>query len=301
MSNFRQAILATWIGIAVNIFLTILKGFVGFITDSRALLADAAHSASDIISSIAVLAGLKIAQRPPDSEHPYGHGKAENIATIIVGLLLIIVGIEIAISSVSVFWQDRQPPGSLLALSVVLFSIVIKEILYQYKMRLGKRINSPSLIAEAWHHRSDAISSLVALVGIGLALLGSTFGISQLTYFDPIAGVIISLFVIKTGATLGFQAAQIMMEKVLDPEETEPYLEAVLDVTGIKRVDTLHARSHGSYVIIDIKISVDPHITVEEGHHISKETKQRLLEDFKEVNGVIVHVNPYREHKEPLE
>ncbi|RNF39811.1 cation diffusion facilitator family transporter [Planococcus salinus] len=298
MSNFRQAILATWIGIAVNVFLTLLKGTVGFITDSRALMADAAHSASDIVSSIAVLAGLKIAQRPPDSEHPYGHGKAENIATIIVGLLLIIVGVEIAISSIEVFWQDRQPPGSFLALSVVLFSIVCKELLYQYKIRLGKKINSPSLVAEAWHHRSDALSSLIALIGIGLALLGTYFGISQLTYFDPIAGLIISIFVIKTGISLGYNAAQIMLEKVLSPEETKPYLDSALEVPGIKRIDTLHARNHGSYLVIDIKISVEPSITVEEGHRIGKATKHKLLEEFKEVNAVLVHVNPYSPEEE---
>src|SRR5699024_772222 len=173
MKTSQQAIVkATWIGIIVNIFLAILKAVGGILSGSRALIADALHSASDIAGSIVVLLAVKISNKPPDAEHPYGHGKAENIASIIVALLLILVGIEITLSSAKVFFGDIPAAPGKLALVILAASILIKEILFQYKIRLGKKYKRTALVSEAWHHRSDALSSLAALTGVGLALIG---------------------------------------------------------------------------------------------------------------------------------
>nr|WP_289039482.1 cation diffusion facilitator family transporter [uncultured Allobacillus sp.] len=294
-NRFQKAQFASIVGMVANLILAIIKGIGGVIGDSRALIADALHSASDVISSIAVLVGIRAAQKPPDSEHPYGHGKAENIATLIVSMLLIVVGFEILVDAISAVWANTAQSTSPLALYIVVFSIVVKEVLFQYKNRLGKKIRSQAIIADAWHHRSDAISSIVALIGIGLAIFGERFQIPYLTYFDPIAGAIIAGIIMWMGFSLGKEAVRISLEIVLDEVETEKFNRAVNEVNGVQRIDSLHARSHGSYVIIDTKISVDPTITVDEGHSIAARVKEVLIDDFEEVHDVHVHVNPYHQ------
>lgn len=150
--RFQKAQFASIIGMVANVILAIIKGIGGVLGDSRALIADALHSASDVISSIAVLVGVRAAQKPPDSEHPYGHGKAENIATLIVSMLLIVVGFEILMDAVSAIWSNAKQSTHPLALYIVVFSIIVKEALFQYKNRLGKKIKSQAIIANAWHH-----------------------------------------------------------------------------------------------------------------------------------------------------
>lgn len=291
--NARAIIIATWVGIIVNIILTIIKGVGGVISGSKALLADALHSASDIVGSFVILFAVKIANKPPDEEHPYGHGKAENIASIIVALLLIVVGIEISISSIKVFFGDIPDAPGTLALVILGLSIIMKEILFYYKLWLGKKYSSSALITEAWHHRSDSLSSIAALVGVGLAILGDYLDIHFLIYGDAVAGIIVSFIVIKVGYDLAKASANIVLEKVLSPKEIEGYEKTVLTIDGVIRIDQLLARTHGSYVIIDIKISVAPHITVKKGHDIARLTKDTLLEKHQEVEDVLVHINPY--------
>ncbi|QGG48822.1 cation diffusion facilitator transporter family protein [Heliorestis convoluta] len=298
--RFKQAEFATWVGIVLNGLLAVMKGIVGWLSGSRALIADAAHSASDVAGSVAVLAGLKTAQKPPDANHPYGHGKAENVATIVVAVLLIVVGIEIAIESTKVFFGEvpKAPKGY--ALVAIVISILVKELLFQYKHRLAKKINSSALQAEAWHHRSDALSSIAAFVGVLGAVIGQQYNYPILIYFDPLAGLLVSVLVIKIGYTLAKESGLIMMEQVLEPEETEPFLETVHTVSGVSRVDELFARTHGHYIVIDIKVSVDPDLSVEEGHSISKNVKNALLEKHKNIRKVFVHINPYRETQDGI-
>lgn len=294
-NRFKEAEFATWVGIVANTLLTILKGVFGYISGSRALVADAAHSASDVAGSVAVLAGLRTARKPPDEDHPYGHGKAENIATIIVAILLVVVGVEIATSSAGVFFGEIPEAPGTIALAVILFSILVKEILFHYKKRIANKIGSSALMAEAWHHRSDALSSVAAFLGVGGAILGERLELTFLLYADPIAGLVVSLIVIKVGFSLAKEAGSIMMEQVLDADKTNPFIETVMATPGVKRVDELLARTHGHYIVIDIKVSVDPFITVEEGHRISKNVKRRLLERHEDINNVLVHINPYNE------
>jgi len=289
----KPVITATWIGIIVNILLTIIKGIGGVVSGSRALLADALHSASDIVGSIVVLLAVKIANKPPDEEHPYGHGKAENIASIIVALLLIVVGIEISISSIKVFFgKIPEAPGKI-AIIILMISIIIKEFLFQYKIWLGKKYRSTALISEAWHHRSDSLSSIAALIGVSLAVIGEYLKISYLVYGDAIAGVIVSIIVIKVGYQLARDSANVVLEKVLSDEEIEVYKKTVLSIDGVIQIDQLLARTHGHYVVIDIKLSVDSTISVDEGHDIAVEVKTILLKQHSEIEDVLVHINPY--------
>lgn len=291
--RFKKAEFAALVGVVGNIVLAILKGWAGVVANSRALVADAVHSASDVAGSLAVYIGLKAAKQPPDEDHPYGHGKAENIAAIIVAVLLLIVGFEIGKSSFAAFFKPISAP-KMLAVYVVIFSIVVKEVMFRYKYNLGKKIKSDAIIVNAYEHRSDVFSSIAALIGIGGAIFGNYIGVDWLVYLDPVAGLFVAALIIKISWQLGSESIHNTMDHVMHEEDTEEFREVVTSVPGVLKIDALHAREHGHYVIVDLKISVDPYITVEEGHKIGKDVKAKLLENH-EVQDVFVHINPYSE------
>ncbi|MFZ3588292.1 cation diffusion facilitator family transporter [Bacillus sp. DJP31] len=275
----------------MNILLAILKGVIGTISNSKALLADAVNSASDVAGSIAVYIGVRAAKQPPDEDHPYGHGKAESIAAIIVAVLLFVVGLEIGRSSIESFFHTIEAPG-IAAIYALLISIIAKELMFRYKIKLGKRINSDAITVNAYEDRSDVFSSLAALIGIGAAITGERIGLDWLVYADPVAGVFVSVMVIIMAWKLGSESIHNTLDHVLHDEDTNEMREVVLKVDGVKKIDTLHAREHGHYVIVDLKISVDPYITVEEGHKIGKTVKEKLVKHA-HVQDVFVHVNPF--------
>ena len=289
--RFKQAEFGAIVGIVGNIVLAIIKAVIGYVGNSKALMADAVHSGSDVIGSLAVLFGLRAAKQPPDDDHPYGHGKAESISAIIVAVLLFIVGIEIVISSIKAFTQVLEPPRWITVIAVLL-SIVVKEGMFRYKYKLGKRIKSDAIIANAYEHRSDVFSSFAALIGIGAAIIGSKMGVDWLVYADPVAGLFVSLLVIKMAWDIGKEAIHTTLDHVLHEEDIVPMREAVMQVEGVKKIGSLYAREHGHYVIVDIKVSVDPDITVEDGHRIGKHVKEVLMQQDN-VQNVFVHINPY--------
>lgn len=295
-TRFKQAEVGAWVGIIGNILLAIIKYVAGVISGSRALIADAIHSASDVAGSFAVWVGLRAAKQPPDEDHPYGHGKAESIAAIIVAVLLFIVGFEIGKSSFEAFFDPLQPP-KMLAVYVVIFSIVVKEAMFQYKYRLGKRIKSDAIIVNAYEHRSDVYSSIAALIGIGASILGGYLSIPWLVYADPVAGLLVAVFIIKMAWDLGADSIHSTLDHVLHEEDTVPMREAVESIHEVKKINLLHAREHGHYVIVDIKIAVDPQMTVEDGHYVGKKVKEKLMEQSN-VQNVFVHVNPYNPYEE---
>lgn len=285
---------ATTLGIVVNIILTIIKLIGGFIGNSRALIADAVHSASDVVSSFAVLVGVRAAGKPPDDDHPYGHGKYESVAALIVAIFLIVIGLEILMNSVQLVFQDAPPEfPKVIALYIIIISILMKEGMYHYKIRLGRKIKSDALIADAWHHRSDSISSIVALFGVGIAIVGGYFNIPYLHYFDVVAGAIIAGIIIFVGYKLARDAVVMSAELVLDKEESMKFHETVEAIDGVLQIDSLFARTHGAYLVIDMKIGVRKDLTVEEGHDIAERVRSVLIAEYEEVNEVFVHVNPY--------
>ncbi|UGB29641.1 cation diffusion facilitator family transporter [Metabacillus sp. B2-18] len=290
--RFKQAEFAAMIGVVGNIVLAIVKGAVGVIAESRALVADAVHSASDVAGSLAVFIGVRAAKQPPDEDHPYGHGKAESIAAIIVAVLLFLVGLEIGKSSFESFFEEIEAPKPL-AIYAVILSIVVKEWMFRYKFRLGKRIKSDAIIVNAYEHRSDVYSSIAALAGIGAAIIGQKMGIDWLVYADPVAGLFVAILVIKMAWKLGAESIHTTLDHVLHDEDVVDLKDTVSKISEVKKIDELHAREHGHYVIVDIKVSVDPHITVEEGHNIGKLVKEKLMSEHEHVQNVMVHINPY--------
>jgi cation diffusion facilitator family transporter len=293
--RFRQAEFAAIVGIIGNVALAVVKGVAGVLGNSKALLADAVHSASDVAGSLAVWIGLRAAKRPPDEDHPYGHGKAESIAAIIVAVLLFIIGIEIGRSAVLAFFQPLRPP-EIIAVYVLVLSILVKEAMFRYKYRLGKKLNSNAIIVNAYEHRSDVFSSIAALIGVGAAIIGGRWKIDWLLYADPVAGLFVSVLVLKMAWDLGKESIHTAIDHVLHEEETEYLRKAVLSFPDVKQIHELHAREHGHYVIVDLKIAVDPFITIEEGHRIGKKVKEKLL-TLPRVENVMVHINPYHPEK----
>jgi cation diffusion facilitator family transporter len=289
--RFKQAEFAAMVGVVGNILLAVVKMVVGFLANSRALIADAVHSASDVVGSLAVFIGVRAAKLPPDRDHPYGHGKAESIAAIIVAVLLFVVGLEIGKSSVQAFFVPLEAPKAI-AIYAAIISIIVKEAMFQYKYKLGKKIKSDAIIINAYEHRSDVYSSIAALIGISGAILGGKYGVEWLVYADPVAGVLVSLMVLRMAWKLGKESIHNTLDHVLHEEDTVEMKKVVQSIAGVKKIDEFFAREHGYYVIIDLKIAVDPYITVEEGHQIGKQVKYELM-GLSEVKDVFVHINPY--------
>lgn len=290
--RLAKAQFGAWVGIIGNLALAGVKLVVGLLAKSQAMIADSVHSASDVVGSVAVLIGIRAAERPPDEDHPYGHGKAESISAIIVSVLLVVVGFEIGISSIKSFFSPVEAPG-FLAVWAAIGSMVVKEAMFRYKYNLGKKLNSQSLIANAWEHRSDVYSSFAALVGIGGAILGEWLGVPWMLYLDPAAGVFVSALVLKMSYNIMMESIHSTLDHVLHEEDTAEFRQRIESVPGVMRIDTLRARETGHYLIIDVKIGVNPHISVEEGHRIGKHVKQELLDHFPQVRDVFVHINPY--------
>lgn len=291
--RFEQAERAAWSGIAGNLGLAVMKGIVGFLSGSKALIADAANSAADVAGSVAVLIGIRTAKRPPDEDHPYGHGKAEPIAAIVVSVLMLLVGLEIGINAVKSLYGGVKEAPEWYALLAVAAAIIVKEILFQYNYRVGQKINSQALIANAWDHRTDVFSSVAVLVGVAGALAGEKFNLPYLLYSDSVASLLVAILILRTGYKLITDSIHSTMDHVLHQEDSAELKETVERMPGVIAVNELRAREHGHYVIVDIKISVNPRITVSEGHEIGKRVKHQLMKRFSHVTDVFVHVNPY--------
>ena len=274
------------LGIAVNIGLFLFKFFAGVIGNSSAILADALHTASDLLTSAVVYVGFKIAQKPPDEEHPYGHGRAESIAAKIVSIVLILLGIMVLLKSLRIIADhDFYKPG-LIALIAAIVSIGVQYALYLYIRTLGVKIKSASLTADAHHHQSDALSSIAALIGVGLARMGWEF-------MDPIAGVLVASIVIKMGITNFNTAYNELMDAAPSTSVKKEIEEIILKTPGVKAIKELQVRKLGIDLRIDLTIDVDKDITVEEGHTVTERVKRSISISMPHVRGVLIHVEPY--------
>ena len=281
----------TIVGSIVNFLLLVFKFFAGIAGHSAAMLADAVHSLSDFITDIVVIVFVRIAGKPEDKGHDYGHGKYETLATAIIGLLLLCVGFGIfwnGASSIYTFLQGGQleSPG-VVALVAALVSIVSKEILYQYTVIQGKKLNSQAVVANAWHHRSDALSSIGTAIGIGGAiLLGDHWRV-----LDPIAAVVVSFFIMKVSVPLLIPCDELL-EKSL-PDDVEKEIEqTVLSFPGVSQPHHLRTRRIGSYYAIEIHVRMDGKITLEEAHGTATAIENKLKEMFGKGTHVGIHVEP---------
>lgn len=282
----------TIVGSIVNFLLLVFKFFAGIAGHSAAMLADAVHSLSDFITDIVVIVFVRIAGKPEDKGHDYGHGKYETLATAIIGLLLLCVGFGIfwnGASSIYTFLRGGQleSPG-VVALVAALVSIVSKEILYQYTVIQGKKLNSQAVIANAWHHRSDALSSIGTAIGIGGAiLLGDHWRV-----LDPVAAVVVSFFIMKVSVRLLIPCVDELLEKSL-PEDVEKEIEqTVLSFPGVSQPHHLRTRRIGNYYAIELHVRMDGKITLEEAHSTATAIENRLKEMFGKGTHVGIHVEP---------
>ena len=282
----------TIVGSIVNFLLLVFKFFAGIAGHSAAMLADAVHSLSDFITDIVVSVFVRIAGKPEDKGHDYGHGKYETLATAIIGLLLLCVGFGIfwnGASSIYTFLRGGQleSPG-VVALVAALVSIVSKEILYQYTVIQGKKLNSQAVIANARHHRSDALSSIGTAIGIGGAiLLGDHWRV-----LDPVAAVVVSFFIMKVSVRLLIPCVDELLEKSL-PEDVEKEIEqTVLSFPGVSQPHHLRTRRIGNYYAIELHVRMDGKITLEEAHSTATAIENKLKEMFGKGTHVGIHVEP---------
>ena len=290
-------IVAGWISLISNIVLTILKIVVGTIFNSPVLLADGYHNAGDVVASAAALTSMRISQRPADEDHPYGHGKAEVISSAIVAIILGVAAIYIAFESISAFFAAPEK-ASWIAFFTAVISLVWKQGLYMYTIRIGKRVNSKGLIATAYDHLADVYASLAAVIGIGFALAGDFYDIHILSYGDPIAGVIVTILVFKLAYGMGMEALDTLMEKSVSVERLESFTALILTIPEVKRIDRLRAREHGHYILVDLRIGIPGELTVQEGHDIIRKIKNTIMETHHDVDEVLIHLNPWYEEEE---
>ncbi|MFA6052307.1 MAG: cation diffusion facilitator family transporter [Methylobacter sp.] len=277
---------ATYVGAAINVFQTIIKIGFGILGQSAALIADGIHSLSDLLSDLLVIIAVKLGSREADHEHPYGHRRFETIATVILGVGLIGISGAIVWSVMErIAHPERLPVPNVNALGIAAVSILLNEWLYHYTKRVARQTRSKLLLANAWHQRSDAISSLVVLFGIGAVLLGYPLA-------DAVAAVVVALMVAKIGLNLVMESIKELVDTSLPPETVADIRTAIHAIDGVEGIHLLRTRQMGEDAYIDAHIVVDPRITVSEGHMIGDAVRNDLIKRFDDVIDVLVHVDP---------
>lgn len=277
------------VSVIINLILTVLKFTAGIMGHSSAMIADAVHSASDIVTSAAVWIGMKIASKPADINHPWGHGKAESIAAKVVAIILILVGLNLGMKAIVDISRGDFIGVEPIALWAAVISIVIKEWNFQYVWRTGKRLNSVSLKADAWHHRSDAVSSVAAFIGIAFTIYGG----EKWHFMDHLAAVFVAGMITFVGIKFFRQAASDLMDALIPEEQLEEIRRALRQTPGVLGVETLAARKSGLGILVDVHLEVDPHITVQQGHDIASAARNDLKKRCPNIQNVLVHVEPY--------
>ena len=271
-----------------NLVLSVMKLLAGIIAHSNAMISDAIHSASDVFSTFVVIIGIKLAAKEPDKEHPYGHERLECVAAIILAIVLLITGLGIGLEALKNILQgnysDLQVPGAL-ALIAAIVSIITKEGMYWYTRYNAKKIDSSALMADAWHHRSDAFSSVGALIGIGGARLGFPI-------MDSIASLVIFLFIAKAAFDIFKDAMDKMIDHSCDEETEKQIYECVMKNKNVLGIDLLQTRIFGNKIYVDVEIQADGAISLQEAHNIAEEVHDDIERSFPKVKHIMVHVNP---------
>ncbi len=281
----------TLVGAVINLLLSVAKVAFGLIAQSYALIADGLHSLSDLVSDGVVYAAAHHAHQEPDLKHPYGHGRFETAATLALGGLLILVAAGIVWDAVDrLFAPERLLRPTALALVVAFVSIVAKELLYHYTIRAARRTRSEMLKANAWHHRSDAVSSVAVFVGVAGTLAG-------LPYLDAIAAVVVGLMIARIGWELGRSAFHELVDTSLEEGRVEKITATITSIGGVNDLHMLRTRSSGGQASVDVHVLVDPWLSVTEGHQISQAVIDALIREFDEITDVTVHIDAEDDEK----
>ena len=277
----------TWIGLLTNIGLSGLKFAAGYFGRSQALIADAIHSLTDTTTDIAIIAGSHYWSRPADEDHPYGHRRLETLVTAFIGIMLVAAGIGIGWEAISTLHKKQAASPGWIALYAAMASIVIKEVLYRWTAAVGKKIKSPALAANAWHHRTDAISSLPVLIAVGGALIFPAW-----SFLDRVGAVIVSIFILHAAIKIIWPAVSELIDAGV-PEEIQKKIMGIASSTmGVREVHAIRSRYISSSIQIDLHIVVDGNISVREGHTIADSVEGNIIGGIPEVLEVVVHVDP---------
>lgn len=284
--RYQQIRRVTLIGSALDLSLAVAKLVVGYVGQSQALIADGVHSLSDLATDAMVLIAAKHGSRDADASHPYGHGRIETLATVALGLALILVAVGISWDAAGRLFHPEEllHPGWA-ALSVAAVSVLSKEWIYRYTMRVARRVNSALLRANAWHSRSDAISSIVVVVGVAGSMAG-------LPYLDAIAAIGVSVMIARIGWDLSWRSAHELIDTALEAERVDAIREVIRQVDGVRALHTLRTRRMGGDALVDVHIQVEPRLSVSEGHYISETVRARVINEVAEVQDVLVHIDP---------
>jgi cation diffusion facilitator family transporter len=280
------AMQVSYITILMNVLLSVLKLAAGILGRSAAMISDAVHSLSDVLSTIVVIIGVKISSKESDADHQYGHERMECVAAIILATLLCVVGLGIGYNGIeSIKAPNNITSPTVLALAAAVISIAVKEGMYWYTRTAAIKIKSDALMADAWHHRSDALSSIGSLIGIGGAMLGFPL-------LDPIASVVICIFILKVAYEIFKDATDKMVDKACDDKTIDEMKSVILGINGVKSLDIIHTRLFGSRIYVDIEISADQTLSLNEAHGIAENVHKTIENKFEDVKHCMVHVNP---------
>lgn len=284
--RYKSARRTAFVSATVNSLLAISKILVGYIGRSHALIADGLHSFSDLITDGLVLIAAKAGGRTPDKEHPYGHQRIETITTILIAIILVFVAASIVYESLShtMTSQIKSPPA-MTVIFVAIISIIANEGLYRYTLYVGKKIYSNLLVSNAWHNRSDALTSIIVLISVVGTLLG-------FHYFDAIGAIIIALWIFKIGMQLMWNGIKELIDTGVDTKTLTHITACIQQVPGVRSVHQLRTRLHAGNIFIDVHILVDPFISVSEGHHIGEQVHHTLMQQFKNIVDVVAHIDP---------
>lgn len=281
----NEGVWVTLLGSGINVFLILVKLMAGVLGQSTAMIADAIHSFSDLLNDIIVIFSYQIGQIPKDENHPYGHGKAENIGSIIIGIAVTMVGLGMLSEVWRILVSGINKEPRLIAVFVAAISIVTKETLYHYTKSVGEKLHSPIIIANAWDQRSDALSSGAAFIGILLAMNGYPI-------MDTLAAGMVGLMILKIGATVMKTSVNDLMDSSLDEIQTQKIQQIIKATPGVIELHELRTRMIGGQIFMDVHILVDSEISVTEGHNIAETVRRELIKSLGNVNDVLVHIDP---------
>nr|VFK56183.1 MAG: cation diffusion facilitator family transporter [Candidatus Kentron sp. TUN]VFK62425.1 MAG: cation diffusion facilitator family transporter [Candidatus Kentron sp. TUN] len=292
--RYRATRRITHIGSALDLGLAVAKMTVGWLAQSQALIADGVHSLSDLLTNVLVLFAAKEAHREADEQHPYGHERIEAMATVGLGVILVLVALGIGFDAIRRLFRPELllQPG-VWALAVAAISVLMKEGIYRYTMHVARKLRSNLLRANAWHSRSDAISSIVVIIGVAGAMAG-------LSYVDAIAAVVVAIMIAKIGIELAWGSIRELIDTGVEEQELTHIQNAILQVDGVETLHMLRTRRMGSNVLVDVHIKLsNPRISVSEGHQISEIVTARLIDSMEEVTDVTVHIDPEDDEATP--
>ena len=287
-NDLKEGMKVSVISIIGNVFLSIFKFIAGIIGKSNAMISDSIHSLSDVLSTIVVMIGLKLASKKEDVSHPYGHERIECVASFILAIFLFITGLGIGwVGIKTIFFENYSEikTPTLIALIAAIISIITKEAMYWYTRGVAKKIKSDALMADAWHHRSDALSSIGSLIGIGGAMMGFKL-------LDSIASIIICLCIIKVSYDIFMDSVDKMVDKACNSDFINKICDLVLSTNGVLNIDLIKTRLFGNKIYIDLEIAANQDLTLKEAHKIAQEVHDNIENNYEDVKHCMVHVNP---------